>query len=86
MPEFDTFTVTVEAAAAAGAVTVIDDDERLVTVPRFAPKATVAPVRKPDPEIVTFVPPATGPAVGFIDQAVGASVTTWVTASDTEPA
>jgi hypothetical protein len=35
------------------------------------PIVTVAPVRKPDPVIVTGVPPATGPVEGEIEVIVG---------------
>ncbi len=49
----------------AGATAVIDVAEFTVTpVPALLPKATVSPDAKPDPVIVTAVPPATGPAAG----------------------
>ena len=52
---------------------VMDVDERLVTVAESQPNVTTAPARNPVPWMVTAVPPADGPPVGFIDQAVGAA-------------
>jgi hypothetical protein len=42
-------------------------DATLVTTAGIPPMRTTAPVWKPDPEIVTGVPPREGPVVGEID-------------------
>jgi hypothetical protein len=63
-----TFTVPVTSA---GDTTVIDVDDTTVTlVPATVPKSTVAPELKPEPVMVTVVPPTVDPTVGVMDVTV----------------
>ncbi len=58
-------TVTLTVPDPVGDVAVIDVAETTLTpVPALLPKATVSPDAKPDPVIVTAVPPAAGPVAG----------------------
>jgi hypothetical protein len=67
-----TVTSTVPAVS-IGVLAVQDvDEEQDTLVPGVAPKLTVSPRAKPEPVIVTVVPPAVGPAVGLIALTVGA--------------
>ena len=67
-------TLTSTAPDPAGDVAVIDVAEATVT-PDAAlfPKATVSPAAKPDPVIVTGVPPDAGPAAGETPLTAGAA-------------
>ncbi len=68
-------TVTsVEPAAPAGEVAVIEVDELTVTpVAGLPPKLTVAPLTNPEPAMVTTVPPPVGPLAGLTELTVGTS-------------
>jgi hypothetical protein len=58
-------TTTLTVPDPAGDVAVIDVAETTLTpVPALLPKATVSPDAKPDPVIVTAVPPAAAPVAG----------------------
>ncbi len=59
-------------AAAAGAFTVIELALAFVMVPTWAPNRTLGPL-KPEPAMMTCVPPVTGPDgfAGFSDVIVG---------------
>jgi hypothetical protein len=71
-----TRTFTAPGVMVDGEVAVIDVAEFTVTpVAAVAPNATVAPLMKFVPVIVTDVPPAVGPDVGLIDVTVGAAAT-----------
>jgi hypothetical protein len=69
---FATTTFT-DPAAREVVVPVIAVGLVVATVNAAPPNATVAPVWKPLPAIVTDVPPAVGPLVGVIDATVGAA-------------
>lgn len=56
-------------AAAAGALQVTEFAETATLVAFAVPNLTVAPVWKPEPAIVTGVPPAAGPALGATGRA-----------------
>ena len=71
-----TRTATVPAVVVAGAVTVICvGDTTTGFSPATRPKATVAPVTKPVPVIVTSVPPEVGPVAVSIALTVGCGAT-----------
>src|SRR5512141_2496986 len=53
--------------ACGGVVARICDDVTDVTVAGLPPNVTVAPAWKPDPAMVTGVPPMEGPVFGLID-------------------
>ena len=66
-------TVTSTGPVPAGLTAVIDVPETTLTpVAAAVPKATVSPVRKPLPVMVTVVPPTVGPPVGLMPVTVGA--------------
>ena len=67
-PEVVTRTCTAPGVIVAGDTAVIDVEEFTTTpVAAVAPNATVAPLMKLVPVIVTDVPPSVGPDVGLID-------------------
>jgi hypothetical protein len=70
-PVVVTTTSTVETVVVAGETAVIWVGESTVTVAARSPKATVAPVMKPVPVIVTDVPPAVLPVAGLMDSRTG---------------
>jgi hypothetical protein len=73
---FVTVTSTAPGVTVEGDVAVIEVAEFTVTpVAAVAPNATVEPVTKLVPVIVTDVPPAVGPDVGVIDATVGVVTT-----------
>ena len=74
-PDVVTVTCTVAGVRVAGEVAVIDVAELTTTpVPAVAPNATVAPLMKFVPVMVTEVPPPVGPDVGLIDVTAGVTV------------
>jgi hypothetical protein len=60
-------TTSTGPAACGGVVARICDDVTEVMVPGFPPNVTIAPAWKPDPVMVTGVPPMEGPVLGLID-------------------
>ena len=72
-PAVVTATLTMPAVEEAGDTAVIDVFDTTVTlVAASDPNDTLAPVMKPEPVIVTVVPPAVEPEVGAIVVIVGA--------------
>jgi hypothetical protein len=69
-PAVVTVTSTV-AAAATGAVTVMELVESAVTEPADVPKCTLLALARLVPVMVTVVPPLVGPLVGLIPDTVG---------------
>lgn len=68
---FATITLTAPAAWAGVAAVIEMPLTRVTAVAGVPPKLTVAPVRKPDPAMVTLVPPAVVPETGDIEAIVG---------------
>jgi hypothetical protein len=67
-------------------VAVHDVAEQLTEVPAPAPKATVVePGTKPEPVMVTTVPPPSGPALGETAETVGGRVKLWLATAETPP-
>ena len=79
--------VSTTPAGSAGAVAEqVVAELQLTAVPAVPPKATVvAPVTKPEPVMVTVVPPVAGPVVGVMAVTEGASVRLWVARADAPP-
>ena len=73
-----TLTSTFDLGAPGGETTVIEVDEMTVTSSAAtSPKRTVAGLENPVPVIVTVVPPAAEPFLGFIFLIVVSSATRW---------
>ena len=67
-------TVTSTVPVPAGLVAVIEVEElTVIAVPALPPNETVELAVKPVPEIVTAVPPASGPVSGLMPVTVGTS-------------
>lgn len=67
-------TVTTTVPLPAGEVAVIELElVTLTPVAGLVPKSTVAPLEKPEPVMVTAVPPAAGPLLGLTVLTTGAT-------------
>lgn len=71
-PGVVTVTSTVPADSAGDVSVQTVADKQLTTLPGKTPKLAVMPKTKPVPEIVTTVPPGSGPALGLIPVMLGA--------------